>query len=1248
MLNVPFVSRATVRCLFSATSIMLLVHGQAALAQFQHRIPLVMSASNSIQQGFVRVINFSDRTGTVRVHAIDDSGRRFGPMSFTLGANETKHFNSDDLERGNPSKGLSGGVGDGHGNWRLEIETSLDIAPLAYIRTRDGFLTSIHETAAAQGTSMRYHVPIFNPASNYDQQSRLRLINPGSASAEIEIDGLDDRGRAPPMGTVSLTLRPGEARVLTAQQLEHGGSGFNGRFGDGTGKWQLFVSARTPLQVMSLLLSRTGNITNLSRSTSSGERSVPLVMSASNSIQQGFVRVINFSDRTGTVRVHAIDDSGRRFGPMSFTLGANETKHFNSDDLERGNPSKGLSGGVGDGHGNWRLEIETSLDIAPLAYIRTRDGFLTSIHETAAAQGTSMRYHVPIFNPASNYDQQSRLRLINPGSASAEIEIDGLDDRGRAPPMGTVSLTLRPGEARVLTAQQLEHGGSGFNGRFGDGTGKWQLFVSARTPLQVMSLLLSRTGNITNLSGPSVVPANPGSRPVAHQVSLSSDLSTPYIEAQLIGTDPDGDTLMYVLDGPSSGPGYRNAFVEPNNGRLYAELDPGDRDRVEIPYKVTDGTIFSERALVIVTIQRTPSGGLGNLAQDLGEYGIIAIDYFDLRDLPRAVDLSGNFPTPGNQGRQGSCVGWATAYALKSYQERLEEGWEFSDYTTFSPAWIYNQVKEPGPCDNPGDRYDCGTFIHKALNFMIDKGTATLSKMPYTDRDYRARPSAAAIQEAARFKSKSMSSVRSVEHIKGAIANRHPIVIGMSVYRSFHRLSGSGSVYNDLSGASGGGHAVTIVGYDDDRFGGAFKVVNSWGQRWGDGGFFWLPYSIFSDSRLNAYAYVLVDRENDDDGEGPEPPTPPPCGQGDARPNLVPVSWSARYNSQPGGTGTWQYRVSNTGQATAATGVDVNLILSTDRTADASDHWVTWEEIPFAIRPGYSAVRDADNPLRFRFPDTISPGTYNMALWVDDVNEVRECNETDNVSFGRNLVNFRSSLPDIAIVSWWARWFTGSGNGQLQYRVTNKGTATITRTDWDINLVLHTLRNPADRAGRSYFLFYEDASHVLRPNAAIFRDSGNPASFNLYRDEFGNTVPAGTYYMSLWVDDLGQVRESNEWNNVSIGTNRVTIGRGRSVEQESDVVSQVDRETTPAEPEFESTFNGKVLPDPLWRQVEIVDHEDGTRELIFLAQQSQPEPTGTTVGAPATKTSEDVSFHEKSNSSSDIVVYPSAGVLRMP
>ena len=183
-----------------------------------------------------------------------------------------------------------------------------------------------------------------------------------------------------------------------------------------------------------------------------------------------------------------------------------------------------------------------------------------------------------------------------------------------------------------------------------------------------------------------------------------------------------------MLDGPSSGPGFRHAFVEPDSGRLFAELNPGDRDRVEIPYKVTDGTQYSERARVIVTIEATPSGGTRrSCAGPINDYATIEIESFATSRLPPSVDLSGNFPAPGSQGLQGSCVGWATAYALKSYQERIEEGWAFSPRTRFSPAWVYNQIKEPGPCPdvNPTDPYDCGSHIDKALELIVEKGAAT-------------------------------------------------------------------------------------------------------------------------------------------------------------------------------------------------------------------------------------------------------------------------------------------------------------------------------------------------------------------------------------------------------------------------------------------------------------------------------------------------------------------------------------------
>ena len=505
--------RAIARGTVPAIAALLLIQGQVAHAQFQHDLPLVPPASNSSAQGVVRIINRSERAGTVRIHAIDDSGERFGPVTLSLDAKQASWLSSGDLEEGNASKGLSGGVGDGRGNWRLELDTDLDIEPLAYVRT-DASLVSMHDVAPEEAP-MRYRVPIFNPASNRFRRSRLRLVNPGEHDAEVVIEGRDARGNPAPRGAVRLRVVAGTARTLTAQQLEKGNPELDGRFGKGPGKWRLRVAADRPLQVMNLLHSSTGGIANLSLGASSGARSLPLVPPASQASQQGVVRIINHSERAGTVRIHAIDDSGERFGPVSLSLGAKQASQFSSRDLERGDSSKGLSGGVGEGRGHWRLELDTDLDIEPLAYGQT-EASLGSLHEVAPEEA-SMRYHVPLFNAGSNRARRSLLRLVNPGKHDAEVVIEGRDDLGAPAPGGEVRLTLAAGTARMLSAQQLEKGGDDLDGRFGDGTGKWRLSVSAERPLLVMNLLQSATGDISNLStSPAVLGAAYRGRVTGH------------------------------------------------------------------------------------------------------------------------------------------------------------------------------------------------------------------------------------------------------------------------------------------------------------------------------------------------------------------------------------------------------------------------------------------------------------------------------------------------------------------------------------------------------------------------------------------------------------------------------------------------------------------------------------------------------------------------------------------------------------
>ena len=129
---------------------------------------------------------------------------------------------------------------------------------------------------------MRWNVVIFNPGRNTNQKSLLRLINTSGHDTEVVVSGLDDQGNEA-SGEVTISLPADEARLYSALDLEDGHSDFEGSLGTGTGKWQLFVSANRPIQVMSLMSTPTGHLTNLS---TGGPRRVDDLLEADPSIAQ--------------------------------------------------------------------------------------------------------------------------------------------------------------------------------------------------------------------------------------------------------------------------------------------------------------------------------------------------------------------------------------------------------------------------------------------------------------------------------------------------------------------------------------------------------------------------------------------------------------------------------------------------------------------------------------------------------------------------------------------------------------------------------------------------------------------------------------------------------------------------------------------------------------------------------------------------------------------------------------------------
>jgi hypothetical protein len=62
----------------------------------------------------------------------------------------------------------------------------------------------------------------------------------------------------------------------------------------------------------------------------------------------------------------------------------------------------------------------------------------------------------------------------------------------------------------------------------------------------------------------------------------------------------------------------------------------------------------------------------------------------------------------------------------------------------------------------------------------------------------------------------------------------------------------------------GGGHAMCVVGYDDNRHGGAFEIQNSWGTNWGNDGYIWVKYVDFANWCNEAYE-IIEDLTNFED-----------------------------------------------------------------------------------------------------------------------------------------------------------------------------------------------------------------------------------------------------------------------------------------------------------------------------------------------------------------------------------------------
>lgn len=211
-------------------------------------------------------------------------------------------------------------------------------------------------------------------------------------------------------------------------------------------------------------------------------------------------------------------------------------------------------------------------------------------------------------------------------------------------------------------------------------------------------------------------------------------------------------------------------------------------------------------------------------------------------DLPKSVDLRSGCSQIVDQGELGSCTANAIASGLREYWE-IEAG----KLTLLSRLWLYWEERNiEGTVDD-----DAGAMIRDGMKVLQQMGCAPETDWPYDIQKFAQTPPEKAGNDAVAFKISEYHRVRNFSMLKTSLAEGYPVVIGIKVYQSFesNQVAKSGIVplpkrYDRFLG----GHAVLAVGYNDTMFKEQGFVIcrNSWGENWGDKGYFYLPYGYFN------------------------------------------------------------------------------------------------------------------------------------------------------------------------------------------------------------------------------------------------------------------------------------------------------------------------------------------------------------------------------------------------------------------
>jgi len=218
--------------------------------------------------------------------------------------------------------------------------------------------------------------------------------------------------------------------------------------------------------------------------------------------------------------------------------------------------------------------------------------------------------------------------------------------------------------------------------------------------------------------------------------------------------------------------------------------------------------------------------------------------------VPATADLRQWCSPVEDQGKLGSCTANAGVGMLEYYERKA-----FGKHVDASRLFLYkatrNLMKQTG---------DTGAFLRTTMSALVLFGVLPEEYYPYKIEDFDEEPPAFCYAYAQNYQTlkylrldpPNTAKEDLLSRIKTNLAAGMPSMFGFTVYSSIWSAKDGKIPYPCPEEKVQGGHAIMTVGYDDNlkiqnaacknETTGALLIRNSWGDKWGEGGYGWLPY----------------------------------------------------------------------------------------------------------------------------------------------------------------------------------------------------------------------------------------------------------------------------------------------------------------------------------------------------------------------------------------------------------------------